>query len=186
MSWHFITTWRIQLILFAIAIMLAEDSALAAPPARNFVVSRMNGENEVPARISPARGTAVFNLSPDGQTIHYRLTVTRISNVVGAHIHSGAEGVNGPIVFGFYGAAAGGGSHNGLLAHGKIERGVTPLPPSLGPGLNGSQRFDALVALMQSGQSYVNVHTNDGISPTNTGPGDFPGGEIRGQIDPRP
>jgi hypothetical protein len=26
------------------------------------------------------------------------------------------------------------------------------------------------------------VHTNDGVAPTNTGPGDFPGGEIRGQI----
>jgi hypothetical protein len=35
---------------------------------------------------------------------------------------------------------------------------------------------------MQSGNTYVNVHTNDGVAPTNTGPGDFPGGEIRGQI----
>jgi hypothetical protein len=26
------------------------------------------------------------------------------------------------------------------------------------------------------------VHTNDGVPPINTGPGDFPGGEIRGQI----
>jgi hypothetical protein len=26
------------------------------------------------------------------------------------------------------------------------------------------------------------VHTNDGVPPPNTGPGDFPGGEIRGQI----
>jgi hypothetical protein len=26
------------------------------------------------------------------------------------------------------------------------------------------------------------VHTNDGVAPTNTGPGDFPGGEIRGQV----
>jgi hypothetical protein len=26
------------------------------------------------------------------------------------------------------------------------------------------------------------VHTNDGVAPANTGPGDFPGGEIRGQI----
>jgi hypothetical protein len=28
----------------------------------------------------------------------------------------------------------------------------------------------------------VNVHTNDGVDPINTGAGDFPGGEIRGQI----
>jgi hypothetical protein len=26
------------------------------------------------------------------------------------------------------------------------------------------------------------VHTNDGVAPPNTGPGDFPGGEIRGQV----
>jgi len=35
---------------------------------------------------------------------------------------------------------------------------------------------------MRAGNTYVNVHTNDGVAPTNTGPGDFPGGEIRGQI----
>ena len=28
----------------------------------------------------------------------------------------------------------------------------------------------------------VNVHTDNGVAPANTGPGDFPGGEIRGQI----
>jgi hypothetical protein len=40
----------------------------------------------------------------------------------------------------------------------------------------------AVLAAMKSGATYVNVHTNDGVPPTNTGPGDFPGGEIRGQI----
>jgi len=32
------------------------------------------------------------------------------------------------------------------------------------------------------GNAYVNVHTNDGMAPPNSGPGDFPGGEIRGQL----
>jgi hypothetical protein len=35
---------------------------------------------------------------------------------------------------------------------------------------------------MGSGAAYVNVHTSDGVEPPNTGPGDFPGGEIRGQV----
>jgi hypothetical protein len=35
---------------------------------------------------------------------------------------------------------------------------------------------------MEAGTAYVNVHTNDNVPPPNTGPGDFPGGEIRGQI----
>jgi hypothetical protein len=35
---------------------------------------------------------------------------------------------------------------------------------------------------IKAGNAYVNVHTSDGVDPGNTGPGDFPGGEIRGQI----
>jgi hypothetical protein len=39
-----------------------------------------------------------------------------------------------------------------------------------------------LLDAMRAGLAYVNVHTNDGVAPTNTGPGDFSGGEIRGQF----
>jgi hypothetical protein len=35
---------------------------------------------------------------------------------------------------------------------------------------------------MRTGNAYVNVHTNDGVGAVNTGPGDFPGGEIRGNF----
>ena len=41
--------------------------------------------------------------------------------------------------------------------------------------------LDDVVTALESGDTYVNVHTNDGVEPPNTGPGDFPGGEIRGQ-----
>jgi len=40
----------------------------------------------------------------------------------------------------------------------------------------------SVLPAMSSGATYVNVHTDDGVDPTNTGPGDFPGGEIRGQV----
>jgi hypothetical protein len=39
-----------------------------------------------------------------------------------------------------------------------------------------------LISALEAGNLYVNVHTNDFVAPTNTGPGDFPGGEIRGQL----
>lgn len=39
-----------------------------------------------------------------------------------------------------------------------------------------------LVRAIEEGQVYVNVHTDDGIAPPDTGPGDFPGGEVRGQV----
>jgi len=35
---------------------------------------------------------------------------------------------------------------------------------------------------MVNGNTYVNVHTNDGIDPINTGAGDMASGEIRRKI----
>ena len=42
-----------------------------------------------------------------------------------------------------------------------------------------------MLEAMRAGLAYVNVHTNDGDATPNEGPGDFPGGEIRGQLQPR-
>jgi hypothetical protein len=96
--------------------------------------------------------------------------------VVQSHIHIGAAGTNGPISVFLYGPVpAGGGRVNGVLAQGTITA-----ADFIGP-LAGLTMAD-LIAAMQAGNAYVNVHTNDGVAPTNTGPGDFPGGEVRGQI----
>jgi hypothetical protein len=38
------------------------------------------------------------------------------------------------------------------------------------------------VDALDTGNAYVNLHTNDGVDGTNTGPGDFPGGEIRADV----
>ena len=45
-----------------------------------------------------------------------------------------------------------------------------------------SSLADVLAKIKAHG-TYVNVHTNDGNATPNEGPGDFPGGEIRGQLD---
>jgi hypothetical protein len=49
-------------------------------------------------------------------------------------------------------------------------------------GALAGQPLSALIDALRNGNAYVNVHTNDGVAPTDTGPGDFPSGEIRGQI----
>ena len=49
-------------------------------------------------------------------------------------------------------------------------------------GSLAGQPLSALIDQINAGNAYVNIHTNDGVAPTDTGPGDFPGGEIRGQI----
>jgi aldose sugar dehydrogenase len=142
---------------------------------RRFVAS-LSGAEEVPARDTPAEGEAEFRLNKDGTELTFRLRVEDIENVVAAHIHLGASGVNGPIVAQLFGPVApGGGSAKRNLARGTLtaEDLVGPL---------AGMPLSALVEALRSGNAYVNVHTDDGVAPPDTGPGDFPGGEIRGQI----
>src|SRR5438105_3030482 len=60
--------------------------------------AKMTGSEEVPPKNTKATGTAEFNLSPDGKTLSFKVTVNNINSVTMAHIHSGKKGVNGPIV----------------------------------------------------------------------------------------
>ncbi len=133
---------------------------------------------------SRAQGQAIFRVSPDGSTVDFRLIASNIDNVAQAHIHCGRPGANGPVrmwlypVIGPTGAAGpnGSGPQNGVLASGTFSpTGV------ICPAANVGQDM-SLLAAIRAGLTYVNVHTNDGVAPANTGPGDFPGGEIRGQL----
>ena len=138
--------------------------------------THLKGEHEVPARETNAQGQAIMKVSADGQSISFKLIASNIENVIAAHIHVGAEGVNGPVVVFLFGTvASGGGRHDGILSEGTFTAADFTGPLAGMP-------FSALLAAMAAGNTYVNVHTNDGVAPTNTGPGDFPGGEVRGQI----
>src|SRR2546427_13241473 len=159
------------------ALVASQSAAPGVPAPLNFV-AHLTGASEVPARETPAVGEVKFQLSPDGTQLEYRLISSNIHNVIASHIHLAPAGVNGPItVFLFGPAAAGGGRSDGVLAHGTITA-ANLIGPLAG------HPFSELIAAMQAENTYVNVHTNDGVAPTNTGPGDFPGGEIRGQIRP--
>lgn len=143
--------------------------------------THLTGDEEVPARETQAQGQAIFQVSPDGQSVSYKLIVANIENVIMAHIHLGAAGTNGPVVVWLYPSTTpgpvppGGGRIQGPIAEGTFTASnlVGPL---------AGQPLSALLDAIRSGNAYVNVHTDDGVAPTNTGPGDFPGGEVRGQL----
>lgn len=163
---------RLSLIGLSLSLLMLAGTAFA----KEFKTGGLNGGEEVPPRDTNARGNATFSLSEDGLTLSYKLIVANIDNVVASHIHIGPQGVNGPVVLFLFGTApSGGGRSDGVLAQG------TATAANLVGPLAGHPLSD-LIAAMSSGGAYVNVHTNDGVAPTNTGPGDFPGGEIRGQI----
>ena len=163
--------------LIVLTMLLTSSVAYASPPDQRNFVTPLSGAEEVPARDTNARGLAKFQLSKDGTELSYKLIASNIENVIAAHIHLGPVGVNAPVVAFLYGPVApGGGRTDGVLAEGTITT-----ADLVGP-LAGMSLSD-LMAAMEAGNTYVNVHTSDGVAPDNTGPGDFPGGEIRGQID---
>ena len=134
---------------------------------------------------SRGQGEAIFRVSDDGSSVDFRLIASNIDNVIMSHIHCGRPGENGPIrmwlypVIGPSGAPGpnGSGPHNGVLATGTFSpTGVVCPASAVGHDM-------PLLDAMRAGLTYVNVHTNDGVDGPNTGPGDFPGGEIRGQLD---
>ena len=151
-----------------------EGRRLLAATGFKFV-PKITGADEVPVRDTQARGTATFKVNRDGTEIRFTLKGNRIRNVVGAHIHVGAVGVNGPIVVHLLEAPVTGPRPRFAV------RGVITAADLDGP-LAQSTLFD-LVAAMRQNNTYVNVHTSDNVAPPDTGPGDFPGGEVRGNVD---
>ena len=169
-----------KIMLMALACIafgsLSASTASARSDTGRTFVAQLSGSQEVPPHDTHAHGAAIFHVSKDGSQIEYRLVVGNIENVIMAHIHLGPEGVNGPVVaFLLHPQPAAGGPSHGVIATGTIRA-----SDLVGP-LAGMTLAD-LISAMRAGNIYANVHTDDGVSPPNTGPGDFPGGEIRGQI----
>ena len=143
-------------------------------PSTTFSAT-LTGAEEVPPVTTVARGTASLSLS--GGQIVYTVTVTDLQNAVVAHIHLAPAGQNGPVRLNLCGTGAPQPpceSGSGILASG--SNGVTVGTPAI--------TLDDLIAAMRAGEAYVNVHTDDGEDPPNSGPGDMAGGEIRGQVVP--
>jgi hypothetical protein len=165
---------RKTIVLVLTAVLAVLGLANTAWAGDNFAAP-LSGDQEVPARDTPATGVAKFKLREDGTVLLFKINVENIDNVFAAHIHCGAVGVNGPVGVTLFMGSPASGPVDGTLAEGTI----TAADPGNGCGWTD---LASILAAIESGNTYVNVHTNDGADPPNTGPGDFPGGEIRGQV----
>jgi hypothetical protein len=172
-------------LLVLVALLATAGIALAA--VANYR-TRLSGANEVPPAgvviVTKGQGQASFRLSPDGSELSYKLIVAKIENVFQAHIHIAPAGSNGPIAVWLYPSTTPGAGPVGQgRIQGTIAEGTITSADLINQGTTGITTLAELVAAIEAGNAYVNVHTNDGVAPANTGAGDFPGGEIRGQID---
>jgi hypothetical protein len=149
-----------------------DDDDDTGGPATGFVAT-LSGSEEVPPVQTTATGSATFTVGTD--QITYTVNVANIQNAVVSHIHIAPVGENGPVRLNLCGTGdplPACTSGTGVLVSG--TNGTTVGDPAI--------TFDSLVSAMRAGNTYVNVHTDNGVPPPNTGQGDMASGEIRGQI----
>lgn len=160
----------LTMTLVSAPVMAAVPDSAAAAPSSDFD-ALLRGAEEVPPVTTQAMGFARFKLQPNGVFLNYELEVNYIRNPIAAHIHCGPRGVNGPVLVFLYGPyAPGAPAVSGVFATGVFDT-------------RGLMCGDVpLLRALSDGMAYVNVHTDDGRAPANVGPGDHPGGEIRGQV----
>ena len=134
----------------------------------------LSGKSEVPAVDSNAHGQAMFELSPDGKSLRYTLSVDDAKDVTMAQIHLGDPGKAGKPVAPLYPAdeksGTGSSDEKAGMMNGVSVKGTITAGKFIGP-LKG-KTIDDLVEQIRSGKTYVNVRTKG-----------HPDGEIRGTIE---
>ena len=132
--------------------------------------ANLSGSNEVPSVTTAGSGIAIFQLLPVGhnQIISYQLNLKNMNGVTGAHVHSGKQGENGPVVAGLFNPSMSGPPTGAI--NGQLKSGTLTSSDLTGP-LAGELSISALVNMIRSGGAYVNVLTTQNQK-----------GEVRGQI----
>jgi hypothetical protein len=153
--------------------------AIPAQAADSVFTAAMDGAQCLPEPIkTPATGAVELRVSPDGKKIVYKITVGKLLNPSQADLHLGPASQNGQVVVKLWpqgGASGKRGEFTGVLVEGSFDAG-----DFVGP-MTGSTMAE-FIEEIRAGNTYVNVHTYDGMDPPYSGPGDYRVGEIRGQL----
>lgn len=130
--------------------------------------AELSGAEEVPPVSTAATGEVKLKVNDAQTEIAFELEIENATNILGAagaHLHCAPRGANGPVVAFLAGVIPGG-------FDGKVEVKAVLTEANITSPACGTT-IAALVQSMQNGQVYANAH-----SPA------FPGGEIRGQVEP--
>jgi hypothetical protein len=165
-------------VAVAAAIMVLSASSASAIPIT--FIANLNGANEVPAVSTPGTGLATVFLDPTAQTLQVNATFSGLTSIdTAAHIHCCAPlGINAGVattVPAFPGFPLGvtSGTYSSVVFDLTQSTIYNPAFVTLEGGL--PQAEAALIAGIEGGQTYFNIHTTA-----------HPGGEIRGQLEPVP
>jgi len=142
---------KLVLLVAATATVALVVVAFAGAAETYTVSATLKNNTEVPkpksARLAKGAFSAKYVENKTGATLTWKLTYSRLTgNALAAHIHMGKPGVAGPVVVPLCGPCK-----NGQTGVSKISKSV--------------------VAALEGGRAYVNVHTAKNAA-----------GEIRGQV----
>ncbi len=160
------------------ALMLQAPAANATPMT---FVGNLSGANEVPPIASPGTGLATIVLDPTAETIQINATFSGLtSNDTAAHIHCCADlGTNAGVAttlpaFPLFPLGVTSGNYVSAVFDLTQPLIYNPAFVTLEGGTI-AQAEAALIAGIEGGQAYFNIHTMNN-----------PGGEIRSQLFPAP
>ncbi len=143
----------------------AADGGLGPAPER--FTATLAGSSVVPATTSTVTGSISFEAMTDS-TLSYSLSVTNMTGVTQAHLHSAAAGANGTTLVWLLPV-----NGNAAQAPSVALDGVISIGDISPTWVRGTPRLamDSVKALMRAGRVYVDVHSST-----------FTAGEIRGQV----
>ena len=168
---------NVSMAVLALGMVLAigcdDDDGTTAPQTETFRAT-LNGANERPSpRTTPATGVATFTFRRD--TLRWDITLANIANVSAAHIHIGDANTAAGILLNLIATTPNNTNLTGFMTRAGFTAPGSP---------NQAVTFDNLLDMMRAGnQTYVNVHTrNNALPATQLEAGNYPAGEIRGQL----
>jgi hypothetical protein len=154
------------LSLILVLALIAVTGTVSASGKRTFTAHLTA---EAPGVETQAVGQAIFKVSKDGQSVDYKIIVAQLDDITMAHIHWKPGGGDAPPVVWLLPSGPPPtlipGTTNGILVQGTFTAADFV-------GNLAGQSVGDLLSIFRSGESYVNVHTLE-----------YPGGEIRGDID---
>src|SRR5229473_6553109 len=167
-----VAKFTVTALAVATALMLPVPAAYAIPVT---FVGDLAGANEVPPIASLGTGLATVVLDPTAQTIQINATFSGLtSNDTAAHIHCCAPLATTVPAFPGFPLGVTSGTYSSVVFDLTQPTIYNPAFVTLEGGTI-SLAEAALIAGIQNGQTYLNIHTM--INP---------GGEIRGQLEPVP
>jgi CHRD domain-containing protein/PEP-CTERM motif-containing protein len=168
----------VSVCVIAAALMLSVSNVSASPITFEAILNSANENN--PADNSPGTGLATVVLDPVAQTLQVNASFSGLTSPdIAAHIHCCAPlGTNVGVAttvpaFPGFPLMVTSGTYTSQVFDLTDSLIYNPAFVTMEGGL--AQAEAALIAGIQNGQTYFNIHTTN-----------FPGGEIRGQLEPVP